>query len=64
MLVSLAILAATAAAQGAIYLATGSIALLADLVHNAGDALTAVPLGAAFLLRSAEPSAPPDTSSC
>ena len=49
---SLAILAATAAAQAAIYVATGSIALLADLVHNAGDALTAVPLGAAFLLRS------------
>jgi cation diffusion facilitator family transporter len=52
VLVSLAILAATAAVQAAIYLATGSIALLADLVHNAGDALTAVPLGAAFLLRS------------
>jgi divalent metal cation (Fe/Co/Zn/Cd) transporter len=27
--------------------------LLADLIHNSGDALTAVPLGAAFLLRSA-----------
>jgi len=52
VLVSLAILAATAAVQAAIYVATGSIALLADLVHNAGDALTAVPLGAAFLLRS------------
>jgi len=53
VLVSLAILAATAAAQAAIYLATGSIALLADLVHNAGDALTALPLAAAFALRSA-----------
>jgi divalent metal cation (Fe/Co/Zn/Cd) transporter len=52
VLASLAILAATAATQAAIYVATGSIALLADLVHNAGDALTAVPLGAAFLLRS------------
>jgi cation diffusion facilitator family transporter len=52
VLASLAILAATAAAQTAIYVATGSVALLADLVHNAGDALTAVPLGAAFLLRS------------
>jgi cation diffusion facilitator family transporter len=52
VVVSLAILAATAGAQVVIYLATGSIALLADLVHNAGDALTAVPLGAAFLLRS------------
>jgi divalent metal cation (Fe/Co/Zn/Cd) transporter len=28
------------------------VALLADLIHNFGDALTAVPLGAAFLLRS------------
>jgi cation diffusion facilitator family transporter len=51
--VSLAILAATAAIQAAIYVATGSVALLADLIHNSGDALTAVPLGAAFLLRSA-----------
>jgi divalent metal cation (Fe/Co/Zn/Cd) transporter len=51
--VSLAILAATAAIQAAIYVATGSVALLADLIHNFGDALTAVPLGAAFLLRSA-----------
>lgn len=51
--VSLAILAVTALIQGAIYAATGSIALLADLIHNAGDALTALPLGAAFLLRSA-----------
>jgi cation diffusion facilitator family transporter len=31
---------------------SGSVALLADLIHNAGDALTAVPIGAAFLLRS------------
>jgi cation diffusion facilitator family transporter len=52
VLVSLAILGVTAAAQAAIYVATGSVALLADLIHNAGDALTAVPLGAAFLLRS------------
>jgi cation diffusion facilitator family transporter len=50
--ISLAILTVTAIVQGAIYVATGSIALLADLVHNAGDALTALPLGAAFLLRS------------
>jgi cation diffusion facilitator family transporter len=52
VLVSLAVLGATAAAQAAIFVATGSIALLADLVHNVGDALTAVPLGVAFLLRS------------
>jgi cation diffusion facilitator family transporter len=50
--VSLAVLAATAVAQAAVYVATSSVALLADLVHNAGDALTAVPLAAAFLLRS------------
>lgn len=50
--VSLGVLGATAAIQAAIYVATGSVALLADLIHNLGDALTAVPLGAAFLLRS------------
>jgi cation diffusion facilitator family transporter len=50
--VSLALLTITALAQAAIYVATNSIALLADLIHNAGDALTAVPLAAAFLLRS------------
>jgi cation diffusion facilitator family transporter len=38
--------------QLAIYVASGSVALLADLVHNFGDALTAVPLGIAFALRS------------
>jgi cation diffusion facilitator family transporter len=49
---SFAVLAATAAAQVAIFTASGSVALLADLIHNFGDAATAVPLGAAFLLRS------------
>jgi cation diffusion facilitator family transporter len=52
VLVSLAVLAATAAVQLGVYLASGSVALLADLVHNTGDALTAVPVGAAFLMRS------------
>lgn len=52
--VTLGILAVTAFIQGAIYLATGSIALLADLIHNFGDALTALPLGIAFALRSAK----------
>ena len=52
VLISLAILAATAAAQAVIYLASDSVALLADLIHNVGDALTAIPLGAAFVLRS------------
>jgi cation diffusion facilitator family transporter len=49
---SLGVLGATALIQAVVYLATGSIALLADLIHNFGDALTALPLGAAFLLRS------------
>jgi divalent metal cation (Fe/Co/Zn/Cd) transporter len=38
--------------QPAIFVLTGSVALLADLIHNTGDALTAVPLGIAFFLRS------------
>jgi cation diffusion facilitator family transporter len=50
--ISLAILGATAAAQGAIFVLSGSVALLADLIHNVGDALTALPLGLAFFLRS------------
>jgi cation diffusion facilitator family transporter len=49
---SLAVLGTTALAQLAIYLASGSIALLADLIHNFGDAATAIPLAVAFLLRS------------
>jgi cation diffusion facilitator family transporter len=49
---SLAVLAATAAIQLLIYLASGSVALLADLIHNFGDAATAIPLAIAFLLRS------------
>src|SRR3989440_6642484 len=36
---SLAILGVTAAVQGVIYVLTDSVALLADLIHNAGDAL-------------------------
>jgi cation diffusion facilitator family transporter len=49
---SLAVLAATALAQAFIYSRTLSVALLADLIHNFGDALTAIPLGVAFFLRS------------
>jgi divalent metal cation (Fe/Co/Zn/Cd) transporter len=49
---SLGVLGLTAAAQAAIFLLSGSVALLADLIHNVGDALTAVPLGIAFFLRS------------
>ena len=49
---SLLVLAVTAAAQAVVFVATNSVALLADLSHNVGDALTAIPLGIAFLLRS------------
>jgi cation diffusion facilitator family transporter len=52
VLLSLLVLGLTAAAQTAIFLASGSIALLADLIHNFGDASTAIPLGIAFALRS------------
>jgi cation diffusion facilitator family transporter len=50
--VSLGVLGLTALVQAAIFVSTGSVALLADLIHNVGEALTAVPLGIAFLLRS------------
>jgi cation diffusion facilitator family transporter len=50
--VSLAILATTAALQALVFVMTSSVALLADLIHNVGDALTAIPLGIAFILRS------------
>lgn len=45
-------MALTAAAQALIFAASGSLALLADLIHNVGDAATAVPLGVAFALRN------------
>jgi Co/Zn/Cd efflux system component len=49
---SLAVLGLAAFGQVLIFIASGSVALLADLIHNFGDALTAIPLGIAFLLRS------------
>lgn len=52
MLLSLAVLGLAALAQTAVFVASASIALLADLIHNFGDALTAIPLGVAFALRS------------
>jgi cation diffusion facilitator family transporter len=54
VVITLVILGVTAAVQAWIYIATGSVALLADLIHNFGDALTALPLGIAFALRSAK----------
>ena len=43
----------TAVAQTVVFVASGSVALLADLIHNFGDAATAIPLAIAFALRSA-----------
>jgi cation diffusion facilitator family transporter len=48
--ISLAILGATALLQAAVVAVSGSVALLGDTLHNAADALTAVPLGIAFLV--------------
>ncbi|MET9523995.1 cation diffusion facilitator family transporter [Streptomyces coeruleorubidus] len=48
--VSLAVLGMTALAQAFVVAASDSVALLGDTVHNAADALTAVPLGIAFVL--------------
>jgi len=50
---ALVVLAATAIAQLVVFVSSGSVALLADLIHNFGDAATAIPLGIAFALRSA-----------
>ncbi|HEY3465195.1 MAG TPA: cation diffusion facilitator family transporter, partial [Amycolatopsis sp.] len=47
---SFAALFATAVAQLVLVLVTGSVALLGDTIHNFADALTAVPLGIAFVL--------------
>jgi cation diffusion facilitator family transporter len=47
--ISLAVLGVTALVQAVITVASGSVALLGDTLHNAADALTAVPLGIAFL---------------
>jgi cation diffusion facilitator family transporter len=52
VLISLGVLGLAAVAQAVIFVLSGSVALLADLIHNFGDALTAVPLGIAFLMRS------------
>ena len=48
--ISLVALGVTAAAQAVVVLLTGSVALLADTIHNFSDALTAVPLWIAFVL--------------
>lgn len=53
---SFAILAVTAALQLVVVFISGSVALLADTIHNVGDATTAIPLWAAFVLARRKPS--------
>jgi cation diffusion facilitator family transporter len=48
--ISLVVLGATAAVQAVVAVWSGSVALLGDTLHNLADALTAVPLGIAFVL--------------
>jgi cation diffusion facilitator family transporter len=48
--ISLGVLGVTAALQAGVVVLSGSVALLGDTLHNVADALTAVPLGIAFLL--------------
>jgi cation diffusion facilitator family transporter len=48
--ISLIGLLVTAAVQGVVVVVSGSIGLLADTIHNASDALTAVPIGLAFVI--------------
>ncbi|MFC5908388.1 cation diffusion facilitator family transporter [Streptacidiphilus monticola] len=52
---SLAVLGLTTVVQAVIVGLSGSVALLGDTVHNAADALTAVPLGIAFLVARRAP---------
>ena len=52
---SLAALFATALLQIVVVVFTGSVALLADTIHNFGDALTAIPLWIAFRLSQRPP---------
>jgi cation diffusion facilitator family transporter len=48
-------LLATAVLQAAAVALSGSVALLADTIHNVGDAATAIPLGIAFLFARRRP---------
>ena len=53
---SFVILAITAALQLVVVILSGSVALLADMIHNVGDATTAIPLWFAFVLARRKPS--------
>lgn len=52
---SLVGLVITAIAQAIVFGLSGSVALLADLIHNVGDAMTALPLGVAFFMGRRQP---------
>lgn len=54
---SFAILAITAILQLIVVFTSGSVALLADTIHNVGDATTAIPLWIAFVLARRKPTA-------
>jgi Co/Zn/Cd efflux system component len=47
--ISLVVLVVTATIQAGVVALSGSVALLGDTLHNAADALTAVPLAVAFV---------------
>ena len=48
--ISLIVLGVTAAVQAVVAVASGSVALLSDTLHNVADALTAIPVGIAFVI--------------
>jgi cation diffusion facilitator family transporter len=52
---SFVIMAVTAILQLAVVVTSGSVALLADTIHNFGDAMTAIPLWVAFVLARRKP---------
>lgn len=54
---SVAVLGIAALLQLAVVMLSGSVAVLADTIHNAADACTAIPLGIAFLLMRRKPTA-------
>jgi cation diffusion facilitator family transporter len=56
LMISLIGLLATAIIQAVIVAISGSVALLADTIHNFGDALTSIPLWFAFMLSRRKPS--------
>lgn len=53
---SFVVLAFTAVLQLVVVYMSGSVALLADTIHNVGDATTAIPLWVAFVLARRQPS--------